>query len=299
MDMLLPIRVNKRFLNLFRTIKLDRSPQQSTVNLHVLDIVSNSFIYDKLVEELRELIVCYVHSNRRLAEFNKIYPAYSPKPYLEAIQKFRNYTSNEGELGELLLYAFLESSLNAPKLLSKMELKTDANDYIKGSDGIHLLEVGNGYQLIFGESKMYADLLEGAREAFDSIAEFKINGLGFERGLIDTHVINEMVTEEGYETIKSILLPSGDDGPDLDLSFGVFLGFELPIDSTQLSMKNSEFREWVHSVVQSNASRVIDTIQKRIIKHNLFGHEFHIYIVPFTEIDITRKKLIQEMLTIG
>lgn len=157
--MLLPIRVNKRFLNLFRTLQLDRSPQQSTINLHVLNIESNSFIYQKLVDELRELIVGYVHSNRRLAEFDKNHPRFSPKPYLEAIRKFRNYTSNEGELGELLLYAFLESGLNAPKLLSKMELKTDANDYIKGSDGIHLLEVGNDYQLIFGESKMYANLL--------------------------------------------------------------------------------------------------------------------------------------------
>lgn len=299
MEMLLPIRVNKRFLNLFRTLQLDRSPQQSTVNLHVLNIESNSFIYQKLVEELRELIVGYVHSNRRLAEFEKNYQAFSPKPYFEAIQKFRTYTSNEGELGELLLYAFLESGLNAPKLLSKMQLKTDANDYIKGSDGIHLLEVGGDYQLIFGESKMYADLLDGAREAFDSIAEFKLDGLGFERGLIDTHVINEMVTEEGYEKIKSILLPSGDNGPDIDLSFGIFLGFELSIDDVQLSMKNSEFREWIYSAVQQNASRVIDTIQKRIIKHKLFGHDFHIYIVPFTDIDITRKKLIQEMLTIG
>ena len=40
-------------------------------------------------------------------------------------------------------------------------------------------------------------------------------------------------------------------------------------------------------------------LEKRIIKHKLFGHDFHIYIVPFTDIDITRKKLIQEMLTIG
>ncbi|WP_342674100.1 HamA C-terminal domain-containing protein [Klebsiella pneumoniae] len=164
---------------------------------------------------------------------------------------------------------------------------------------MHLLEIDNNYQLIFGESKMYSDLLEGAREAFDSIADFKANGLGFERGLIDTHVINEMVTEEGYETIKSILLPSGNNGPNLDLAFGVFLGFELPVSDTQLSMRNNEFRDWTYSLVKNNASRVIDTIEKRIIKHKLFGHDFHIYIVPFTDIDITRKKLIQEMLTIG
>ncbi|HBX7753942.1 TPA: DUF1837 domain-containing protein, partial [Klebsiella pneumoniae] len=47
--MLLPIRVNKRFLNLFRTLTLDKAPRQSTVNLHVLNIESNSFVYNKLV----------------------------------------------------------------------------------------------------------------------------------------------------------------------------------------------------------------------------------------------------------
>jgi len=279
-------------------LQIDDCPQQSTLNIHVLNIESNEFIYCKLVEELRDIIITYVHSNRRLEEFKESYPSYSPKPFFEAIQKFRNYTSNEGELGELLLYAFLEAGLNAPKLLSKMQLKTDSNDYIKGSDGVHLLELDDGYQLIFGESKLYADLLEGAREAFDSILDFKSNGMAFERGLIDTHVINEMVSEEGYEKIKSILLPSGDDGPDLDLSFGIFLGFELKIDSSQLSLKNKEFREWVNESVKQHATRVVNTIRRKIINHKLYGHEFHIYIVPFTDIDVTRKKLIHEMLTI-
>jgi len=279
-------------------LQIDDCPQQSTLNIHVLNIESNEFIYCKLVEELRDIIITYVHSNRRLEEFKENYPSYSPKPFFEAIQKFRNYTSNEGELGELLLYAFLEAGLNAPKLLSKMQLKTDSNDYIKGSDGVHLLELDDGYQLIFGESKLYADLLEGAREAFDSILDFKSNGMAFERGLIDTHVINEMVSEEGYEKIKSILLPSGDDGPDLDLSFGIFLGFELKIDSSQLSLKNKEFREWVNESVKRHATRVVSTIRRKIINHKLYGHEFHIYIVPFTDIDVTRKKLIHEMLTI-
>ncbi|WP_353074710.1 HamA C-terminal domain-containing protein [Escherichia coli] len=277
---------------------MDDCPPQSTLNIHVLNIESNEFIYCKLVEELRDIIITYVHSNRRLEEFKESYPSYSPKPFFEAIQKFRNYTSNEGELGELLLYAFLETGLNAPKLLSKMQLKTDSNDYIKGSDGVHLLELDDGYQLIFGESKLYADLLEGAREAFDSILDFKSNGMAFERGLIDTHVINEMVSEEGYEKIKSILLPSGDDGPDLDLSFGIFLGFELKIDSSQLSLKNKEFRDWVNESVKQHATRVVSTIRRKIINHKLYGHEFHIYIVPFTDIDVTRKKLIHEMLTI-
>ncbi|MEG2708682.1 MAG: Hachiman antiphage defense system protein HamA, partial [Vagococcus sp.] len=42
----------------------------------------------------------------------------------DARQKFRDYTSNKGELGELILYTFLEGHLSAPQILSKMSLKT-------------------------------------------------------------------------------------------------------------------------------------------------------------------------------
>lgn len=70
--MLLPIRVHKRFLTLFKTLQIDDCPQQSTLNIHVLNIESNEFIYCKLVEELRDIIITYVHSNRRLEEFRRV-----------------------------------------------------------------------------------------------------------------------------------------------------------------------------------------------------------------------------------
>lgn len=44
--MLLPIRVHKRFLTLFKTLQIDDCPPQSTLNIHVLNIESNEFIGD-------------------------------------------------------------------------------------------------------------------------------------------------------------------------------------------------------------------------------------------------------------
>ena len=69
------------------------------------------------------------------------------------------YKRQDGELGELLLFCFLESQLKAPKILSKLELKTTSGLYVNGADGVHFLKLEDGnYQLIFGESKMYVDI---------------------------------------------------------------------------------------------------------------------------------------------
>jgi hypothetical protein len=43
------------------------------------------------------------------------------------------------ELGEILLYAFLEDILGAPKLFSKVELNAASTPFGKESDSIHLL----------------------------------------------------------------------------------------------------------------------------------------------------------------
>lgn len=47
------------------------------------------------------------------------------------------------ELGEILLYAFLEDILRAPKLFSKVELNASSTSFGKSSDTVHLLTLGN------------------------------------------------------------------------------------------------------------------------------------------------------------
>lgn len=51
------------------------------------------------------------------------------------MEKFVDYTRNNGELGELLLFCFLETHLGAPQILTKLELKTSISHYVNGADG--------------------------------------------------------------------------------------------------------------------------------------------------------------------
>src|SRR5699024_1508716 len=118
--------------------------------LFILKINADEFDYATLNENLLDPLIDFSLSI-------KIRDKYADKPEAlaaKAREKFVDYIHNKGELGELLLYCFLESHLNAPKVLSKLELKTSTNHYVNGSDGVHFLKLSNGnYQLIFGESK--------------------------------------------------------------------------------------------------------------------------------------------------
>lgn len=62
-----------------------------------------------------------------------------------------------GEAGETLLFFLMEAIIGAPQLVAKMELKTNSNDEVKGSDGIHIKwnEKDKIVDFYFGESKLY------------------------------------------------------------------------------------------------------------------------------------------------
>ena len=124
----------------------------------------------------------------------------------KAREKFVEYARNNGELGELLLFCFLETHLGAPKILTKLELKTSTSHYVNGADGVHFLKLPDGnYQLIFGESKTYQDIDGAIRDAFKSIYNFKngINdkgnqksGIQYEKSLISDNLFKEAFSDE-------------------------------------------------------------------------------------------------------
>ena len=97
--------------------------KKNKLNLFVLKINSNEFDYDLLIEMLLDPVIDYSIS-RQVKEKYRNRPATLSK---KAREKFVEYTRNNGELGELLLFCFLETHLGAPKILTKLELKTSTS----------------------------------------------------------------------------------------------------------------------------------------------------------------------------
>ncbi len=301
----LSIPNNCTFLDSFellQSIKIDNY-DKNELNLFMLRINANEFNYDLLVDNLMEPIITYSVSR-------KVHNDYANKPHTltkKAVSKFVEYYKNTGELGELLLYAFLECHLGAPKILTKLELKTSTSLYVNGADGVHFLKLPNGnYQLIFGESKTHSDLGNAISAVFKSIYEFKneVNGNGnkksginYEKSLISDNISKESFSEDDLKFITDLIYPKKENEFNVDDSFGVFIGYQMDITKQEKILPNDEFRKKIEDKIIKEIDNKIDQIKKQIINNDLTGHSFHIYILPFTNLDENRKRILEGLTT--
>jgi hypothetical protein len=292
------------FLGLFyhdlENIKLANN---NSLDLYTLKIQNNDFAYTELIEILRNVLIPYVLSRNTRSSYANKTGTLSKR----AREKFRNYWVNnkkeadkEGELGELLLYAFLESHLKAPKILSKYEIKTANNDYIKGADGVHLLKLNDSdYHLIFGESKLYDTLKGGIDAGFESIIKFLINRKdGYETHLVDTELFKEAYDEKLYVKLKQILLPSKSIvSYNLDHAFGMFIGFNYEIDSETRKASNTIARQSIRENVKNIVNQSLQVLNEKLNLTALNGYSFYVYAVPFSDLTNKRKKVIEEIIS--
>ena len=95
------------------------------------------------------------------------------RTFVEAKRLFRNNPTT-GQPGELLVYFLIEAVLQAPQILKKMVITTNANDERKGSDGVHIRWTNGGelLEVIFAEAKLYKDCAAALTSAFVSMTDF-------------------------------------------------------------------------------------------------------------------------------
>jgi len=290
--------VKKNFLDLFyhdvKDYNLDKS---NRLNVFTLKVKNNAFAYDELVKLLSNHLYHFALSR---TEVQKLIDAEEYSTLVKSAQeKLRVYSANEGELGEILLYCLLESHLGAPKILTKLEIKTSNNDYVKGADGIHLLKLTDkDFQLILGESKLNSDLQKGVYEAFGSLLKLLNDNkkLDFEIGLINSQLVKEAFNENLYDYLKKVIVPSArDDKINTDYSFGIFLGFDIEITTEEENKPNAEFRTHIRDKIKQQIQNITDSINFQINKSEFVGYDFYIYIIPFSNLKIKRKEIIKEL----
>lgn len=289
------------FLDSFRKIQEKDIDEKNKLNIFMININANEFDYKLLEENLRDPIISYAISRK----VKEKYKDQAGTLVHKAKEKFIEYFQNDGELGELLLYCFLESHLKAAKILSKLELKTSNKKYVNGSDGVHYLKLPNGnYQLIFGESKMYTDLYEAIGEAFKSIKEFKdeVNskgdeksGITFEKGLISDN-LNKEFEEDDEKFLMDLIYPKSSNEFDVDDAFGIFIGYQIDVTAEERKLSHSDFRDLIKNKIINEIDKMEKSIKTRIRNKQLEGHNFYIYVVPFTEIENKRKEILGEIL---
>lgn len=147
--------------------------------------MNNQFVSDDLQSFIRKNVGRYVFSRARLEQFRTRGDLESIG--LEAMTIMANngtpgQKDTGNALGEILLYAFLEQILDAPKIMSKVELVTTTNAHSSKCDGIHLLSLEGYqqpyYQLVFVSSSVVGGIKDAIKYPtiqYQSVLNAKMN----------------------------------------------------------------------------------------------------------------------------
>lgn len=274
-------------------IKIEMHINRKELHFALLKLNANAFDIDNLIKYLKNASLYYALPISRIKELQNSGEVMTLSN--EAREKFKDSTTTNGEGGELIAYCINEHVLNARKILTKLKLKTNYNDYVKGSDGIYLLKKDDEYfEIILAESKMMKSLEDAIYNAFKSIDRF-ITGEadGFENTVLGTNLNGEFETQEEEKFIKEFVIPSKDK-IKLNKAFSIFIGFEIE-DKIATDLEYIEYEEKVQKQVQEEIDRHYDKIFNQIKKDERKRFSFYIYLIPFMNIENIRKRIIEEI----
>lgn len=263
---------------------------RKSLNFALVKLKSNSFDYKNFIKYLENASVFYALPKKRIEElkseglFNDLIE--------ESRGKFKSSEYNEGEGGELISYCINEDILHAPKILSKLKLKTNKEDYVKGADGVHLLKLDeNTYEVIYAESKMYKDLKKAINKAFESIDRF-ISGdaIDFEITTLATNLSGEF-EDIDVEYISKYILPSKNDVSQ-HTAFSIFIGFNITNDLDK-SLDYHVYEQQLVDKVRDTIVSEVSHISSKVSDPKRRAYSFYIYLIPFEDIEDFRKDIIK------
>jgi len=289
------------FDNVFRQIHFtgDLSSQKpNNIKFFHLDIINKDFEYKDLEDFLINNIGNYLYSK---ADQNK-----SIKDKAEALfgvkavrQMARNGDINGDELGDLLLYAFLEKVLGAPKLMSGYQL-SNASTCSK-SNAIHILSINdfNGapyHQLVFGTSSILNDLDLSIKNSFKTINDIK-NNRDEEIGLVESLSFNQLFEPNDAEALKDIIVPSKGSKSRPQMAFGIFIGCDIDIDKQNYSNPD-DYKNALEAKLEQTVKNKVPLLEEQIKLYGLENYSLYFYLLPFNRAE-QDKSLIMDAIKTG
>ncbi len=197
----IPISSKGKFDKVFSPVSSERLSISSSHDLQVfcLKFDDFDFNYHELWGYLRNNIGYYVYSRSQIKKYmdddelaSLAYDAIGQ--IKKTVNAGKALTGNE--LGELLLYIFLEQVLKAPKLMSKVEIETFGGISTSESSGIHLLiaDAPTPFsQIVLGTSFIDGDLHTAIDVAFSNAKKLE-NRKTDERRFVESNIFAQSFT---------------------------------------------------------------------------------------------------------
>lgn len=300
-DQVLSRTLNQEFDIVFEEVTHQESLNllnRNDLKLFCLDIETNQFNYDPLIEFLEDNVGMYVFSR---AELDGLVDAGKNWTVaLKAVRRLRKAGNPGGkgtgsELGEILSYCFFEHVLEAPKILSKYEQVAAGGTYKAQSEGVHLLPVGSAkspaYQLVYGVSGIIDDIQDAIDKAFDEIAVVS-SGQRNERQVVNSTVMGKYFDADTIACLKEILIP-GKTKP-VDAAYGMFIGYTIGLDPKRYT--NGQYRKAVLDKMILDIQNHVQYIVDKINSLNLTCSSFYVYVLPLNKALDDKKEIMDRLL---
>lgn len=170
---------NQVFTEVFHSEGLGVHANSELRLFRLKDVTDFHFSQDNLLTFLERNIGRYVFSRSKLEKFHL-----DGDDHLVGIKALdimhKNGAADQrgtgNEMGEILLYAFLETVLGAPKIYSKVELTSAVKSGTSSSDGMHIKvlsadDTSVTFEMVFGVSSVVGGFDDAINNAFDHIQQ--------------------------------------------------------------------------------------------------------------------------------
>lgn len=298
----IPLTSKGKFDKVFIPTSSERLSISANHDLQIFCLKFDDFDFDYhgLWKHLRNNIGYYVYSRAQIKQYmddDEISAlAYDAIAHIkEMIASGKMPTGNE--LGELLLYIFLEQVLNAPKLMSKVEFGNHGGIFTSESAGIHLLTANAAVpfnQVVLGTSMINGDIQTAIDSAFADARNLK-NRKKDERRFVESNIFASSFPDDVYDQIESIILPSEASKQKPATAFGMFLGYTLS-GVTPNGKSVDAYQNDVLNQLKTDILNQVPFIESKITQYGLDGYSLYIYLLPFVDADEDKKDIMDKLL---
>lgn len=195
-----------------------------------------------------------------------------------------NSPDKTGEAGETLLFFLMEAVLGAPQLVAKMELKTNSNDEVKGSDGIHIKwnEDDEVVDFYFGESKLYKQVSNALDEALKSVTSFHENEMYKHEFNMVTKFF-KYANNEIKDAISELII-SGEPGPGVRVNHACLIGYDWTKFKRFKSSPGQTIDQHFLIEFKKDLPRLKRLLENKLSNFTLKHLRFDVFFIPFPSV---------------
>lgn len=233
------------------------------------------------------LITNFVFSHKEIQKKIEINNPESEKNLFKKAVRTISRKTAHGELGELLLFTLLDVYLGAPKILSKISMKTSRRMPVYGADAVHAQFVDGNLRLYLGESKLHKTFTSAASDAVKSIATARAN-YEQEFDLIETHINFPEINEHLEKKLISALNPFEDAFDHSAMLYSpCFIGFAEP----KCFLEEEAYLDNYKNI----ATKYIDNYYSKLKNIKITHDKSTLLLIPFSSITVLVKEFISYM----